>query len=58
MKVNKILTDKNIELMINNAKATLAVDGFIVTEAETNVARRFIKGDITEKEALKMIMEV
>ena len=42
-------------LILNNAKATLAIDGLIVTEEETKILEDYIDGLITEKDILKII---
>ena len=45
----------NIEKGIDNAKGSLAVDGINVTDEETEVIRRYVRGELTEKEVLEII---
>lgn len=56
--MNHKLSDEKIEKAIANAKGSLAVDGMIVTDEETEVIRKYLKGELTEKEALEMILRV
>lgn len=55
MAVNRKLSDEEIEKAIANVKGSLAVDGMIVTDEETEVIRKYVKGDLTEKEVLEII---
>lgn len=45
---------KEDQLMLDNAKATLAIEGLIVTENETKILEDYILGIITEEEFLKI----
>lgn len=55
MAKNSKLSDEKIEKILANAKASLAVEGLIVTDEEKNLVRKCLKGDISEKEALEII---
>lgn len=55
MKKNvRSLSDEEINLMVNNVKASLAVEELYVTEKESEVYRKYLKGDLTEDEVLKL----
>lgn len=55
MKKNeKPLSDEKIDLMIGNVKASLAIEGLNVTEQESEVYRKYLRGDMTEDEVLKL----
>ena len=41
--------------MLDNAKATLAVEGLIVTEQETKILEDYLKKIISEEDVLKII---
>jgi len=53
-KVVKNLSDEKIDLMADNVKASLALEELYVTEAETEVYKKYLKGDLTEGEVLKI----
>lgn len=55
MAKNRKLSDEAIEKVIANAKDSLAIEGLIVTNEEENLVREYLKGMITEKEALETI---
>lgn len=46
---------KEDQLSLDNAKATLAIEGLIVTEAETKILEDYLKGILTEADVLKII---
>ena len=46
---------KEDQLVLNNAKATLAIEGLIVTESETKILEDYLKGMLTEADVLKII---
>lgn len=43
------------QLSLDNAKTTLAIEGLIVTEAETKILEDYLKGILTEADVLKII---
>ena len=53
-KVVKNLSDEKIDLMVGNVKASLALEELYVTEAESEVYKKYLKGDLTEGEVLKI----
>ena len=57
MEKEKILSDEEIELMIRNTNATMAMSGFEPADFSNEVFREYAKGKITEEEALKKIKE-
>ena len=54
-KILKSLTPEKKAKIINNAAASLAIEGLYVTEKEKSIIRGYLDGHYTEKEALKMI---
>jgi|GEM_PF-6599633 len=52
---NNKLSKKENKKILDNAKASLAVDGFIVTESETKLLEDFLEGIITLEDILKII---
>ena len=46
---------KEDQLSLDNAKATLAIEGLIVTEAETKILEDYLKGILSEADVLKII---
>lgn len=53
----KLSKEKNKKI-IANAKATLAIEGLIVTESETKILEDYLEGIITEKDVLKIINSI
>ncbi|MBU3174571.1 antitoxin VbhA family protein [Clostridium estertheticum] len=53
LKNNKL--SKEDQLSLNNAKASLAIEGLIVTENETKILEDYINGLITEADFLKIL---
>ncbi|MDD3225432.1 MAG: hypothetical protein PHX70_12180 [Clostridium sp.] len=49
------MNDKEISHTIAEVKATLAVEGLFTTRQEEDIYREYLKGHLTEKEALKKI---
>jgi len=50
-----IKLSKEDQQMLDNAKATLAVEGLIVTEQETKILEDYLKKIISEEDVLKII---
>ncbi|OCZ51337.1 antitoxin VbhA family protein [Dehalobacter sp. TeCB1] len=44
------LTSKEINKIIMNSKASMAIEGFKVTEEEEELVRKHLSGEITEEE--------
>ncbi|WP_443660557.1 antitoxin VbhA family protein [Clostridium algidicarnis] len=53
LKNNKL--SKEEQLSLDNAKASLAIEGLIVTENETKILEDYINGLITEADFLKIL---
>jgi hypothetical protein len=53
----KILSDTEIEKIIKETDATLAIEGLEGSEFTKQVYREFAKGEITEEEALQKLKE-
>lgn len=47
--------EEEITKILANAKASLAIEGFEVTERETAIVQKFLKGEISEEEAIEKI---
>ncbi|MBX4262533.1 hypothetical protein KTC96_25090 (plasmid) [Clostridium estertheticum] len=45
---------KEDQLMLDNAKASLAIEGMIVTENETKILEDYLLGILTEEDFLKI----
>ena len=54
-KLNNNKLSKEDQQSLDNAKATLAIEGMIVTEAETKILEDYLKGILTEEDILKII---
>lgn len=52
------LSDEEIELMIANVKASVAMEGMEPSKETEEIGRRYLKGEITEEDALKEIYSV
>lgn len=50
----KKLSDKQIESILANAKGSLSVEGLHVTDQESEIVRKYLKGEYTEKEVLEI----
>lgn len=46
---------KEDQLSLDNAKATVEIEGLIVTETETKLLEDYLKGTLTEEDVLKII---
>jgi len=42
-------------ISLNNAKASLAIEGLIVTQNETKILENYILGSITKEDFMKML---
>ena len=49
------MSDEKIEQMIGNVKASLAIERLYVTDEESEVYRKYLKGNLTEGEVLEII---
>ena len=54
-KLKKGLSDKKIELMLENVVASVEMEGMIVPDDEKEVLRKYAKGELTEAEVLEII---
>lgn len=52
---NRKLSDKEIKKIVEEVKATLALENLDLTDEELEVARRYAKGELTEDEAFKAL---
>ena len=50
-----VLNDKEIESILKNAKATLSFEGMDIEDEMVELARRYLKGEIPEKEVLDIL---
>ncbi len=57
MSIKKILSDERIEQIIKETNATMAMEGFEPDEISSRAFRKYAKGEITEKEALKELKD-
>lgn len=55
MKANEKRSTEEIKLILANAKTTMAIEGFAVTEKETEIVKQYLEGSISEKEVVKRI---
>lgn len=55
---SKKLTEEKIENIIGNVKVNLSMEGMELTDEEIAVIRKFLNGELTEKEALEIILKV
>lgn len=53
--MKKILSKEENKQILDNVKATMAIEGFNVTENETKIMEDFLEGKITEEDVLKII---
>lgn len=51
-----MISEKEINKMINNIKTSLQIEGMDITNEETKIGKKFLKGEISENEALKLIL--
>jgi len=49
------LSNEKIEQMIDNVKASLAIEGLYVTEDEAEIFKKYLEGALTEKDVLEII---
>ena len=54
LKNNKLSKEEN-KRILDNAKASLAIEGLIVTDEETKILEDYFDGLITESDVLKII---
>lgn len=52
-----ILTDEQIELIIKNTDASLAMEGFEPADFSNDLFKKYAKGIITEEEMLRRVKE-
>ncbi|MFZ3131972.1 MAG: hypothetical protein WA125_12930 [Desulfosporosinus sp.] len=52
-----VLSDEKINLIVGNVKASLALEELYVTEGESQVYKKYLKGDLTEEEVLKLFQD-
>lgn len=57
MNQKRILTEEEIELIIQNTNATMAMEGFEPADFSNKLFREYVKGNITEEEMYKKIKE-
>lgn len=57
MEIEKILSDEEIELMIQNTNASMAMSGFEPADFSNELFREYAKGKITKEECIKKIKE-
>ncbi|QQE76755.1 antitoxin VbhA family protein (plasmid) [Brevibacillus composti] len=50
-------SDEQLENSLRNAKASLAVEGMIVTDEDEKLIRAALKAEITHEEFLRIAME-
>lgn len=53
----KNLKEEDITRIIEEVKATQAIEGLEVTEEEKEIMRKYLQGQLTEVEVLKIIQE-
>ncbi len=51
----KRIPDEKIELMLGNVRATLGIEGLLISEEETKILRQYLKGELTEEQVLEII---
>jgi len=51
----KNIPDEDINKILLNAEASLAIEGLKVTGEETEAIRKYLEGQYTEKETLRII---
>jgi hypothetical protein len=57
MSKKKIFSDEEIELMIANTNASIMVEGFEPSAFAADISREFLKGSISENEAISKLEE-
>ncbi|MBU3173365.1 antitoxin VbhA family protein [Clostridium estertheticum] len=53
--MNKKLPGKEMKKMLDNAKASLAIEGMVVTEKETKILEDYISGVISKVDFFKIL---
>jgi hypothetical protein len=53
--MDKILSTQENKKILDNVKASMAIEGLIVTERETKILEDYLEGLITEADVLKII---
>ena len=53
-----MVSKHKIDKILNNVKNTLEIEGLKVTDDEIKIGEKFLKGEISEYEALKLITEM
>ncbi|WP_040210943.1 hypothetical protein [Clostridium polynesiense] len=54
---NKKRSKEEIEYIIKEAKANLAIEDMYVEKYEEDIARKYLRGELTEEEVLKILSE-
>ena len=49
--------EKEIEKAMKSAKASMEVEGYLITEEQSELVRRVLSGEITEKEYERQALE-
>lgn len=52
---NHKINDKEMEKILANTKATLAMEDLYVTDQEEDIGRKYLKGEISKDEVYKML---
>ncbi|KJR47381.1 hypothetical protein UF75_2225 [Desulfosporosinus sp. I2] len=55
MKASKKRSPEEIKLILANAKTTMAIEGFEVTEKETELVKQYLEGSLSEDEVVRRI---
>lgn len=55
MNLKRILSDAEIDQIIKNTNATMAIESFEPADFANEVFRKYAKGSITEEQALELI---
>ena len=50
--------EQNIDRIIANTKATLAVEGLKPSKVATQITRKFLAGEITSEQAIQLIKKL
>ncbi|SHN87978.1 antitoxin VbhA family protein [Desulfitobacterium chlororespirans] len=55
MKSNEKLSPEKIQKILDDGKASMAIEGFEVTEKEEELVRQYLEGALSEEEVIKRI---
>jgi hypothetical protein len=55
MKTNKILIDKEVKKILEEVKATLAMEDLCLTDKESKILQDFTKGIYTRDQVIKLL---